>query len=169
MFLAMRFHELSFVASIVAVSFLTGCGSDDSSATNVAEAGVDATADGGHDGGGCPFGCTIPDGGDDGSGDSASDAKLTCTQLKSQIDMLGNVARACNPSLSQQCIGSTNGICCPISVSPGDPAPVENYDQAVAAYKANCGPVDCSTTMCPTNVPSNACDAPMGSSSGLCE
>jgi hypothetical protein len=163
MFLAMRFLGLSLAASLATAAIVAGCGSDSSSGA-AADAGPEAGSDASHDGSGCPFGCSAPD-----SGDAAADAPTNCAQMKLQLDSLGATARACNPNLSQQCSASTNGICCPISVSPGDPAPVENYDHAVAAYIATCGPVDCTTTICSMNIPSNACDAPMGSVMGICE
>jgi hypothetical protein len=137
---------------------LAGCGSSSSNAPP-ADAGADAHHVVAQDSGN-PFG-----GGD--SGDDASDGGDggICAQLKAQVAELGQTARACNPSsASPQCGAQTNGPCCPVSITPGDPVPVENYDQAVKAYVAQCSP-DCTIVICGVT-PSNVCDGT--GSAGIC-
>jgi hypothetical protein len=160
----MRFSVAWFLA-VAATAPLGACGSD---ATSSGPA--DASHDGPYPDAGpaeasCPFGCT-PSG--DAAPDAPPDGPTTCPQLKMQLDQLAIIARACNANQTQQCSGTTMGVCCAISVSPGNAAAVDDYDHAVAGYKASC-PVDCTNIICPMNVPSGLCDAPMGSSMGICE
>jgi len=159
----MRFLAASLFAATVACALVAACGSDSTSGSP-ADAGPEATTGDAGKEGGCPFGCNVPDSGDDG-GDAGS---RTCAQLKMQVDQLSAAARKCNPNGSQECAGKTDGICCSISVSSGNAAAIDDYDHAVAAYKATCM-VDCTGIICPMNVPSMACNAVMGSPTGICE
>ena len=161
-------HSFSrwLVASCAAASSLViiACSSDSASPA-AADAGDDAAhVDAGKEAG-CLFGCANADSGSDAD---AGDGSLNCTQMKTRIDQLGTAARACSPIQTQQCTGTTNGICCPISVSPGNTSAVNDYDHAVMVFKASC-PFDCSMAMCSMNIPSNACDAPMGAMTGICQ
>ena len=152
------------VVSCVVTPLLVACSSD-SAAPGASDAASDAPqVDAGKEAS-CTFGCATDSGTKDGD---AGDASFTCTGLRALIEQLSNTARACNPIQSQQCSGSTNGICCPISVSPGNTTAVNDFDHAVATYKASC-PFDCSMAMCSMNIPSNACDAQMGSNMGICQ
>jgi hypothetical protein len=162
----MRF-SLAWVCAATAAASLFACSSD-SSPSGPADASHDAPyPDAGPPEASCPFGCTPSgDGGD--ASDDAPDGATTCAALKMQLDRYAAIAQACNANQTQQCSGTTMGLCCAISISPGNPAAVDDYDHAVAAYKASC-PVDCTRTICSMNVPSNLCDAPMGSAMGLCE
>jgi hypothetical protein len=158
----MHFLTSCLLAASAAVLFGCGSSSPSGSADAAPEAAPqDAAADASCIFGGC-------NGGDASAADATSDVSSMCDQLKMQVDQTAIAARACNPNQTQQCSGTTQGICCMISVSPGTATAVDDYDHAVAAYKASC-PFDCSRTNCPTNVPSGLCDAPMGSSMGICE
>lgn len=159
----MRFFV--FASSVLVASSLVACGSDSASPAPSDASAEAAPGDSGREGGGCPFGCSN-DGGT--SGDADADAADMCTQLKAVIAQLGTAARACNPNRSMECSGQTEGICCPISVSPGNNAAVSAFDNAVAAFKASCT-MDCSMARCSMNVPSNSCTAPMGSMTGACD
>ena len=163
MFLAMKSFAPWLVVSFALTPLLVACSSD-SAAPGSADAASDAPQTDAGKEAGCPFGCAT----DSGTTSDAGDASFTCTGMRARIEQLSNAARACNPIQAQHCNGSTNGICCPISVSPGNTSAVNDFDQAVASYKASC-PFDCSMAMCSMNVPSNACDAQMGSNMGICQ
>jgi hypothetical protein len=126
-----------------------------------------ATDDGSTDSGSCfPF-CSSGDAGTGTGADAAGDAAMSCAQLKSVYEALQAPAQACNPQLTGQCSATTNGPCCPVTVTSSNQSAVNNFDQAVANYVTQCHP-DCSMAICQP-APSNQCD-PLGSTpaQGLC-
>jgi hypothetical protein len=155
----MRFFLFGVVSvSAVSVAF-SACSS--TSTSGAADAGSDASlADAGHESGGNPF----P--GID-SGTRTDSGGTLCGQLKTKVDQLGIAARTCCLSCSEaQCNAATNGPCCPVSVTASNTQAVNDYDQAVKAYKAQCNP-DCSAIICDQTTPSSVCDGT--GASGICQ
>lgn len=154
----MRIFLTSLSASALAVF---AC----SSSSSVPSGGGDAAADAPVDDAGQDSGGNIFPGVD--SGTSDGNANTPCAQLKAKVDQLGLTARQCCPSCAQsQCNAATDGPCCPITVSASSTQPVDDYDQAVKAYKAQCNP-DCSRVICDQTTPSNVCDGT--GSTGTCQ
>ena len=76
-------------------------------------------------------------------------------------------AKACDPRLAgQQCDGTTQGTCCPITVSAGNDSAVNAYAAAVQEYVTQCSP-KCLGALCP-HAPSMTCDA-TSASTGTCQ
>ena len=161
----LRLH-FRFALAVLGVCVSAACGNGSSGPSGGGgDAGDGAATDTGADQGGlgCPPVCT----GDGGGGGDASDGSATCDALKRMIEtMLQPEIQSCDPQMPNQCSGTTPGICCPVSVSPG--TSTENFDQAVMAYKNQCMPGMC-PIMCPTS-PSNICN-PLGDGgvSGICQ
>jgi hypothetical protein len=87
-----------------------------------------------------------------------------CSQLRALYESLQAAAQACDPQIQGQCSATTNGPCCPLTVGVADRSAIDDFDQAVAMYKAQCSP-DCSMSICQP-APSNACE-PVGAK-GTC-
>jgi hypothetical protein len=100
-------------------------------------------------------------------GDASADG-ASCDGLKAVYEALQGPAQACNPQLQSQCAATTNGPCCPLTVTAASQSAVDNFDQAVAAYLAQCPP-NCSQIICQP-APSNICNPLGGSASqGRCQ
>jgi hypothetical protein len=159
--------SLRFALAVLGVSVSAACGNGSSgSSGGGGDAGDASAADAGADQGG--LGCPPVCAGDGGSsGGDASDASMTCQQLKMMIEQLQADISLCDPQMPNQCSGTTPGICCPVSVTPG--TSTENFDQAVMAYKNQCMPGMC-PIMCPL-APSNICNPAGGDagSFGICQ
>jgi hypothetical protein len=126
-----------------------------------------APAEAGEDDACFPYCGTVADArGGPGAGDAgAGDGALSCDELRALYESLQARAQSCDPQLPAECGATTNGPCCPVTVSAGNASAIDDFDQAVAEYKTQCSP-DCSKVICqPT--PSNRCDA-LGSL-GRCE
>lgn len=141
---------------------LLGCGSGSSGTPPSDAGGTDAARGDAADGGACfPF-C-----GDAGrGGDATGDVNVSCDQQKVLVETLQAKAKACDPRFSNQCTATTNDPCCPITITSSNVQAVNDFDQAVATYKSECSP-DCSREICQP-APSNVCDAPQGSTQGVC-
>jgi hypothetical protein len=99
------------------------------------------------------------------AGDASADGtSSSCAQLKAVYEALQGPAQSCNPQLQAQCGATTNGPCCPVTVSASSQSAVDNFDQAVAMYTAQCQP-NCAQVICQP-APSNMCN-PLGSSPSL--
>jgi hypothetical protein len=152
---AARGREIAIGAALCLL--LVQCGS--SSAGPAPDAGRPDAApiDAGHESGsGFPL---------DDSGGGPPDAGSECDQLRAQVTALQITARACNPQGASECTAAIDGICCPITVSISNNGPVNDFTQAVLAYKAKCKP-DCSTVICGA-APTNVCTGT--GNQGLCE
>ncbi|HEY8039133.1 MAG TPA: hypothetical protein VIF15_05035 [Polyangiaceae bacterium] len=144
---------------------LLGCGNGAASPSTAQDGGTDASSAGDAAEGGCFPTCAGGDSGLPGD-DAGGDGAATCDQLKAEAVSLEAAARACNPQLPSPCSASTDGICCPVSVTPGNTTAIDNFDQAVAAYKAQCTP-NCAGIVCHP-APSNTCQ-PTQPSQGICQ
>jgi hypothetical protein len=124
--------------------------STSSSHAGLAEAGLDAPADVTDDScfPYCSSGSSSSGGGNDG-GDAS------CSDLKNTVESLQSAARACNPSAENQCTGTAQGLCCPITVSAGNDQAANNLEDAITNYKSQCDAA-CLTIICP-NTPSDDC------------
>lgn len=153
-----------FLCSAVFFSALCGLSacSGSSSGPAGADAGSDASlTDAGAESGGNPF-----PGIDSGTRGDAG-GTTTCNQLKTKVDQLGLLARKCCLSCSEpQCNGATQGPCCAVSVTASNTQAVNDYDQAVKAYKVQCNP-DCTAIICDQTTPSNVCDGT--GATGICQ
>jgi hypothetical protein len=130
---------------------LGACSSSNSSAVP-GDAGVDAPFDAGADTGSI---IGFPE--DDSGPPSRPDAGSKCDDLRNAAQQKAAAAAACDPLLSQQCGGTTPGICCPLTITNGsDPSAVNDYNAAVNAFKNAGCTFDCTKIPCPT-APSNAC------------
>lgn len=151
------------------------CSSGSSSPTGGADAGADATSAQDASEGSCFPLCSSSSGGSSGSGsgggddggDDATDLDAqSCPALKAKVESLLPPAQACNPALPGQCSGTTDGICCPVSVSAGNESAENDLAVAVSNYKAACTP-SCIGIVCPPT-PSNTCE-PVGTQVGVCK
>jgi hypothetical protein len=146
----------------------SGCGGG-SSGSVARDAGAETAAeDTGSDTGSCfPFCSSGSDSGTGSGTDASADGTTSCAQLKAVYEGLQALAQACEPQLTGQCSATTNGPCCPVTVTTSSQSAVNNFDQAVATYVAQCSP-DCSMVICQP-APSNQCD-PLagGASQGRC-
>jgi hypothetical protein len=135
--------------SLLAVA-LAACSSSSSPGAPV-DAGTDAEAiDAGHDSGGF-----FPPGVD--SGVVTPDAGSKCDGLRAAVQSKASAASACDPLATQQCGGTTQGICCPITITNGgNLQAVDDFNAAVAAYKNAGCTMDCTRFPCGT-APSNQC------------
>jgi hypothetical protein len=156
--------------------FSASCGEGSSSTPPARDAAVEgASSDAGAGDGPCfPF-CGSSSGGDEAGGDGgpgapgdgSGDGASSCAQLKAVYEALQGPAQACNPQLQGQCAATTNGPCCPVTVSASSQSAVNDFDQAVATYTAQCQP-NCAQVICQP-APSNECDPLGGSASqGRC-
>jgi hypothetical protein len=109
-----------------------------------------ATLDAGHESG---SGFPVDEAGPSPPADAA---RSECDQLRAQTTALGLTASACNPAGASECNASIDGICCPITVSISSTQAVNDFTEAVRAYKAKCTP-DCSKILC-SGGPSMVCD-----------
>jgi hypothetical protein len=157
-----RLVRLAAAAASLVLAAACGGGSSSSPAARDAAPESAAVADAGSDSGDCfPF-CSS--GGDAGGGtgtDASGDGASSCDQLKAVYETLQGPAQSCDPQLPGQCSATTNGPCCPLTVTATNGSAVDNFDQAVAAYLAQCNP-DCSMMICQP-APSDQCD-PLGAS-----
>jgi hypothetical protein len=162
---AMREPVLLLVGSL-ALAPACGGGSPSSPARDAAPESA-AVEDAGSDSGACfPF-CASGDASVGMGTDASSEAGSSCAQLKAVYETLQGPAQGCNPQLTGQCAATTNGPCCPITVTASNGSAVDNFDQAVATYVEQCSP-NCSMVICQP-APSNQCDPLMGSTSlGRC-
>jgi len=160
-------HRYARFASraIAALALLDGCSSSD--AAPPADAGPEAAAHDAAQDAGCGLFCGGPQPDSGGTQQDGGDAGSICDQLKAMIDQLQTAAKACNTNATMQCNASTNGICCPITVTSSNVQAVNDYDHAVGAYMTTCMP-SCNGIICP-QVPSNACDGQPGGTMGVCE
>jgi hypothetical protein len=161
-------------AGACALAVLAACGSGSSSAPPGHDAAVESAAgEASADEGSCfPFcGSGGDAGADDGPGvpaEASADGASSCSQLKAIYEALQGPAQACNPQLQGQCAVTTNGPCCPVTVTASSQSAVNDFDQAVASYTAQCQP-NCSQMICQP-APSNVCNALGGSASqGRCQ
>jgi hypothetical protein len=144
---------------------LAGCSSGSPSA-GAGDAGEASTTDATDDVACFPLcGSGSSSGGSSGGGDAATDGSTTCSQLAALVSSLEPAARACNPQMPSQCGGTTQGLCCALTVNAGNDMAVNEYESAVANYKSQCSP-SCMGSICPT-VPSQQCDS-TGTSTGGC-
>jgi hypothetical protein len=162
-------HRLPSLPALAVVALTAACGGGSSSGPSARDAEPESAVaqDAGSDGADCfPF-CSSADAASGSGGDAAGDAASSCAQLKAAYEALQAPAQACNPQLPGQCGATTNGPCCPVTVSGTNGSAVDNFDQAVAAYVAQCNP-DCSMVICQP-APTDQCD-PLGStaSQGRC-
>lgn len=98
---------------------------------------------------------------------SRPDAATPCDHLRQQISQLVPAAAACSPnSNAPQCGATTQGLCCPITVTQGNVQAVNDYDQAVANFKNAGCTIDCTKIACAA-APSNICDG--SGSAGVCQ
>jgi hypothetical protein len=152
-----------------------GCGGSPRTAPATAlDGGPEANADAGPgDAGSCfPFCGNAGDaGGATEAGaamDAAADAAVSCATLLAHLETLQAQAQSCNPQLQDDCSATTDGPCCPVTVSTADRGAVDDFDQAVAAYTSACTP-DCARVICQP-APSNRCDPlALGTTLGRCE
>ncbi len=141
---------------LLAVSW---CGSS-SGGSSPSDAGADASSvDAGDED--CifcvPFEDSGPPQGDDSSVMMTPDgAGTSCAQMETALAGLQALAQTCNSNLTMQCNGTTQGPCCPITVTSSSTDAVNNYDVAVAGYVAACAP-DCSMVICTDPAPSHQC------------
>jgi hypothetical protein len=153
-----------------ALALLAVCAacSSGSTSSGPAEAGAEAApAQDAADDACFPF-CSSSSGGSSGSS-SGADADVdaqSCDGLRAKVESLLPAARACNPSLQGQCSGTTDGVCCPVTVSAGNESAVNDLAVAVATYKQSCTP-SCIGIVCPP-APSGVCQ-PLTGSGGLCQ
>jgi hypothetical protein len=148
------------LAGVAATVLFAACSSSSSGPFAAADAGRGATVDAGHDGGSSGFPV-------DDSGPAVDAAATECDTLRKQATDLQITAKGCNPQGANECAASVDGICCPITVSFENQQAVNDFQQAVLAYKAKCQ-VDCSTVIC-GGTPSNKCIAGAAPSTGSCE
>jgi hypothetical protein len=145
------------------------CSSGPSSPGGAGDAGAEAAPGQDASSDACfPF-CSSSSGGSSGSG-SGADAEVdaqSCEGLRATVESLLPAARACNPALAGQCTGTTDGICCAVSVSAGNESAANDLAVAVAAYKQSCTP-SCVGIVCQP-APSNTCVPLQGGQSGLCQ
>jgi hypothetical protein len=157
----------AFLALLVVCA---ACSSGSSSPASSSEAGADAASGQDAADDSCfPFCSSSGSGGSSGgsSGDDASADAAGCDALRAQVEALLPAARACNPALASQCTGTTDGICCPVSVTAANESAVNNLAVAVASYKQSCSP-SCIGIVCPP-APSNTCQPLQGGQAGLCQ
>jgi hypothetical protein len=139
--------------------------SPSSSPAGVHEAGTDATADASDES--CfPFCGSSGSGSSSGGGGGDDGGDASCAQLKSQVEMLQAPAQACNPAQVNQCSGTVQGLCCPITVSAGNDQAANAFEQAVSSFTSQCD-AGCLAPVCPT-APSLHCDKTQGTQ-GVCE
>jgi hypothetical protein len=155
-------------ASVVFLLALLACSSGSSSPSTTPEAGPDASGADAADDSCFPFCASSSSGSssDSGSDDGGGDGALSCADQKANLEALETAARACNPQSPNQCTGTTDGVCCPVTVSPGDDTAVNNFAVALATYKAECNP-SCLGVVCPV-APSMTCQAVQGAQ-GVCK
>ncbi len=133
--------------SILLLVFLPACGSSASSPSPPADAGgEDAPVETGPDGTGFPI---------DDSGPPA-DGGNECDRMRAEVNALGLAARGCNPQGANECGAAVDGVCCQLSVSISSTQAVNDFQQAVMAYKTKCQP-KC-TSCLPEPVPSGVCE-----------
>jgi hypothetical protein len=138
------------------VLVLAGCSSSSSPAPTADAGPADVTVDAARESG---SGFPIDDGG------TPPDAGSECDQTRAQVIALQTLARACNPQGVSECNAAVDGICCPITVSINNNGPVNDFTQAVTAYKQKCSP-DCTKVIC-GNAPTNVCDGT--GNKGVCQ
>jgi hypothetical protein len=152
---------LALLALLVAAC--VACSGSSSSAGPVApvvEAGADATADAG-----CfPF-CGASSSGGEAGGDGGDGAEASCAELRAQVESLEGPARMCNPQAENQCGGTAQGICCPITVSAGNDTAANDFELAVGTYESQCD-AGCLTPVCPAT-PSQDCQG--AAAQGSCQ
>jgi hypothetical protein len=155
-------------AVLPALLVLAACSGGGTSSPPQDAAPETSEPDAGEDSGSCfPF-CGSADASSPPVDASTSDAAPSCSQLKAAYEALQGPAQACNPQLQAQCTASTNGPCCPVTVSASNQAAVDNFDQAVAAYVTACSP-DCTMIIC-MPAPSDQCQPlPGGMAQGSCK
>lgn len=79
-----------------------------------------------------------------------------CPQQLATLDAIRQATRKCCPTCNtSQCTIKVDDLCCPISTSNAMAAQL--MSDAVAKYRAQCGPVACPATPCMVE-PSNECD-----------
>ena len=146
-------------------AFGAACSSAPSTTTQN-DAGVDATSADASDDACFPFcGTGSSGGGSGGGGGDDGGAEASCVTLKNEVETLQTAAKACDPSMVNQCNGTTQGLCCAITVTAGNDPAANAFEEAVVAYKAQCD-AGCLTVLCPT-VPSGICQGAQGT--GTCQ
>jgi len=154
----MRVFLACFVTGVVTAA--AACGSSSGGASSAPDASVDASpADAGDES--CLFCGSVedvgaPQGDDSGSMTMVDGGFTDCEQMEAALAGLQAAAQACNSNLTMQCNGTTQGPCCPITVTSSSTDAVNNYDVAVAGYVAACAP-DCSMVICTDPAPSHQC------------
>jgi hypothetical protein len=158
------------IASLAVLLALLACSSGSSSPTATPDAGPDGSSGADATDDSCfPFCASSSSGGgssSSGSDDGGGDGALSCADQKANLEALETAARACNPQAPNQCTGTTEGVCCPVSVSPGDDTAVNNFEVALATYKQQCSP-SCLGVVC-LAAPSMTCQAVQGAP-GVCK
>jgi hypothetical protein len=164
----MRLSRLPIAGCTAALAAAIACGSGSSSPGPAGDAGTEAAPPNDATSEACfPFcgssssgsGGSSGSGSSSGSADAAPDAQ-SCDGLKATATALQPAAKACNPALASQCTASTDGICCPVTVSAGNESAVNDFAVAVATYKAQCTP-SCIGIVCKP-APSQICQATSG-------
>src|SRR4051812_32455524 len=122
-------REASFLASALVLACVLACSACSSSnSDSIADAGPADAADAAD--------TAVPFTPLDAAPPPQVDAGTHCDQLKADVGKFANLARACAPSSnSPQCSATTNGICCPITVSTANVQAVNDLDQAVSTWK----------------------------------
>ena len=138
------------VAAIVALAWLP-CACASSRAAQADAGARDATAD-------APPDRAAPFAPQDAAPPGTVEAGTKCDALRAEVGALIPAALACTPnSDSRQCAGTTQGICCAISVSQQNFDGVNNLNAAVSAWRAAGCTFDCPKGGCPM-APSGVCD-----------
>ncbi len=156
----------SFLALPSALLFIACSGGGGTSAPARDAASDTGEQESGEDSGSCfPF-CGSAEAAAPPLADASGLDAPTCNQLKAVYEALQGAAQACDPRLQAQCAATTNGPCCPVTVTASNSSAVDNFDQGVAAYVAACSP-DCSKIIC-MPAPSSQCQV-LGTSQGRCQ
>lgn len=154
--------------ALALLAVCAACGSVSSSPGGGADAGAESSPGQDAADDACfPF-CSSSSGGSGSSSGADADVDAqSCDGLRAKVESLLPAARACNPALGGQCTGTTDGICCPVTVSAGNESAVNDLAVAVASYKQSCTP-SCIGIVCPA-APSGVCQPPGTGSQGLCQ